>query len=127
MGPLQTMFNQRRLAIVPNVGPLIKPTTKAQYTAKSEPKPASLFSHNDQQNTWQALAPRAPRPAGAGAWATCWPAQQVHTLFTAVSGCGNAVWLSGQSVRQYQQSTGAVPAVGIANNRVFGSAESARR
>ena len=33
------------------------PTTKAQYGQTAHPKPASLFSHNDQQNTWQALAP----------------------------------------------------------------------
>ncbi|MFO1266599.1 MAG: sigma 54-interacting transcriptional regulator [Rubrivivax sp.] len=29
-----------------------------------------LFSHNDQQSTWQALAPKAPPRAGAAAWAT---------------------------------------------------------
>ena len=58
MGRLQTLFNtDRRLAIVPNIGPLVMPTTKAQYGQSSHPRPASLFSHNDQQNTWQALAP----------------------------------------------------------------------
>src|SRR5262245_25593860 len=50
MGALQTLFNtDRRLAIVPNIGPLVIPTTKAQYGQSSHPKPASLFSHNDQQ------------------------------------------------------------------------------
>ena len=58
LGTLQTMFDSdRRLAIVPNVGPLVTPTTKAQYALASHPRPASLFSHNDQQNTWQSFRP----------------------------------------------------------------------
>ena len=36
-------------------GPLILPTTKAQFALPAHRKPARLFSHNDQQNTWQAL------------------------------------------------------------------------
>jgi len=58
MGTLQTMFNtDGRLAILPNVGPLILPTTKAQYGTASFPKPVNLYSHNDQQNTWQSFKP----------------------------------------------------------------------
>jgi uncharacterized protein (DUF1501 family) len=45
MGSLRTMFDtDRRLAILPNIGPLIAPTTKTQYGQRSHPKPASLFS-----------------------------------------------------------------------------------
>ncbi|MBO0237233.1 hypothetical protein J0681_26750, partial [Vibrio parahaemolyticus] len=56
--PLQTMFNpERRLAIVSNPGPLIMPTSKSQYSQPSHPKPPKLYSHNDQQSTWQAFAP----------------------------------------------------------------------
>ncbi len=46
------------------------------------------------------------------------------TLFTAVSAAGNAVFLSGQSVVQYQLSTGAAPAVvinGQQGTSLFGS------
>ena len=58
MGTLQTMFNtDKRLAIVANAGPLIMPTSKTDYAKSSFPKPASLFSHNDQQNTWQSFKP----------------------------------------------------------------------
>ena len=58
MASLQTLFNtEKRLAIVPNVGPLVRPTSKADYRNSSFPKPAKLFSHNDQQSTWQAYAP----------------------------------------------------------------------
>ena len=60
-----------RLAVLANVGTLIQPTTKAQYQAKSVPLPPNLFSHNDQQSTWQARRHRrGARPAGAGGSAT---------------------------------------------------------
>lgn len=47
-----------------------------------------------------------------------------NTLFTAVSAAGNAVFLSGQSVVQYQLSTGSQPAVvisGQSGTSLFGS------
>jgi uncharacterized protein (DUF1501 family) len=70
MGSLQTMFStDRRLAVMANVGPLLRPTSKAQYGQSTHPKPPSLFSHNDQQNTWQALAPEGR--VGADDWPTC--------------------------------------------------------
>jgi uncharacterized protein (DUF1501 family) len=71
---LQALFNAGRLAIVPNVGPLIAPTTKAQYNARSVPLPRGLFSHNDQQSTWQAYAPEGARYGWGAAWAICLPA-----------------------------------------------------
>ena len=58
MGTLQTLFNtDKRLAILPGIGPLIVPTTKLQLSTATHPRPPRLGSHNDQQNTWQALAP----------------------------------------------------------------------
>ena len=69
--------------------------------AGSVPRPANLFSHNDQQTTWQAYRPKAPRSAGAVAWATCWPRQPARDL-QPISAAGNAVWLAGQDVLQYQ-------------------------
>ena len=124
MAELRTMFDtDRRLAIVPNVGPLILPTTKAQYgqTRRTRGRP-SLFSHNDQQTTWQALAARRRharlgrahgRPAGR---------QQPARVFTAISASGNAVWLAGQNVQQYQVgSNGAIRLGADADGRVYGS------
>lgn len=55
MPRLATLFNQANspLALVTNVGPLLYPITKAQYTAGSVPVPTQLFSHSDQSVTWQ--------------------------------------------------------------------------
>jgi len=125
MGPLKSLFDQRRLAVVANVGPLIQPLTKAQYTAKSAPIPANLFSHNDQQSTWQANATEGARNGWGGRMADILAGMNgSSTLFTAVSAAGNAVFLSGQSVVQYQLSTGAAPAVvinGQQGTSLFGS------
>ncbi|WP_293469826.1 DUF1501 domain-containing protein, partial [Phenylobacterium sp.] len=69
LGPLQSLFNQGRLAVLANVGTLVQPTTKAQYQAKSVTLPTSLFSHNDQQSTWQALSTEGARTGWGGRFA----------------------------------------------------------
>jgi uncharacterized protein (DUF1501 family) len=101
--PIVPLFNtERRLAIVSNVGPLRMPTTKAQYASATHPKPASLFSHNDQQNTWQTFAPEGATLGWGGRIADLIAAQNSNAMFTAISATGNSVWLGGQSTRQYQ-------------------------
>lgn len=127
LGPLQTLFGQGRLAVLANVGPLIQPTSKSQYQARSVGLPTSLFSHNDQQSTWQALSTEGARTGWGGRFADIVAGMNGgSTLFTAVSAAGNAVFLSGQSVVQYQLSTGAQPAVVISSQqgaRLFSSAQ----
>jgi uncharacterized protein (DUF1501 family) len=41
------------LAVIPNVGTLVTPLTKAQYQSASSKKPSQLFSHSDQVNQAQ--------------------------------------------------------------------------
>ena len=53
MGELKTLFDQKKMAVLCNVGTLLQPTTKADYAA-GRYRPANLFSHSDQQNEWQA-------------------------------------------------------------------------
>ena len=123
MGALQTLFNRdRRLAIVPNVGPLLMPTTKTQFGTSSHPRPAQLFSHNDQQNTWQALAPEGASVGWGGRIADLLQDGGSASAFTSVSAGGNAVWLAGQTVRQYQLGSGGALRTGVdSSGRLFGS------
>jgi uncharacterized protein (DUF1501 family) len=125
MTALQTMFNtDKTLAILPNVGPLITPTTKAQYATPSHPRPASLFSHNDQQNTWQALGPEGTTRGWGGRLGDLIASANTRPVFTAISASGNAVWLEGDGVRQYGvSSNGAVPLGVDATAKVYGSAD----
>ncbi len=58
MPELKTLFDQGRLAVVANVGPLTRwPTTKALYRSNAAYRPYQLFSHSDQQSAW--MAPRS--------------------------------------------------------------------
>jgi uncharacterized protein (DUF1501 family) len=124
LGPLRQLFDtDKRLAIVSNVGPLIKPTDKLQYGNVAHPKPARLFSHNDQQNTWMALGPEGATQGWGGRMCDMIVAANNQPVFTAISAAGNSVWLAGQQVQQYQVSSGGAIRLGVdGNGRVYGSA-----
>jgi uncharacterized protein (DUF1501 family) len=65
MPELQTLFAQQRLAVVCNVGPLVQPLTRDQYRSGG-PRPYQLFSHSDQQVTWQSSRPDTRSATGWG-------------------------------------------------------------
>ena len=94
----------------------LRPTSKAQYSQASHPKPASLFSHNDQQNTWQALAAEGATRGWGGRMGDALAAMNSRTVFTSISASGNAVWLAGQTVQQYQVSSGGAIRMGADGN-----------
>jgi len=131
---LSALFNtDRRLAVVANVGPLVQPLTKAQYLAATRggagsvgiKLPAKLFSHNDQQNTWQAMSPEGATVGWGGQLADSFVAPGAAPgMYGAISVGGNAVWLSGQRVRQYQMGLSGAIAMGNAagSTTVYGSA-----
>ena len=50
---IQQLVNSKAVAIQANVGPLVQPTNRAQYLARSVTVPSNLFSHSDQQREWQ--------------------------------------------------------------------------
>ncbi len=63
---LKSLFDAGKMAILANVGTLVVPTSKSQYTARSVPLPAQLFSHNDQQVEWQSSVPDKAFSTGWG-------------------------------------------------------------
>ena len=46
------LYNENRLAVIANCGPLIRPTTQQDYLARRS-IPQSLFAHDTQQKLWQ--------------------------------------------------------------------------
>ncbi|WP_395699643.1 DUF1501 domain-containing protein [Aquabacterium sp.] len=66
MAPLKPLFDAGQAAVVANAGPLMVPTTRAQYQARSVPLPSNLFSHSDQQGAWQSAIADAPTRNGWG-------------------------------------------------------------
>jgi len=47
---LAQLYGEGRLSFVANVGPLVEPTTVAQFNNRR--RPPQLYSHNDQSNLW---------------------------------------------------------------------------
>ncbi len=108
------LFQAGRLAVLANVGTLLQPTTKAQYQAASVPIPPSLFSHNDQQSTWQSGGIEGTTIGWGGKFGDLLVGQNgSNSIFTAISAAGNAVFLAGQTVVQYQVANNALPAVAV--------------
>jgi len=66
LAPIHAHYAAKRLAVVSNVGMLVRPTTKAEYKSNSVPVPMNLFSHSDQQMQWQNASPIAPSGTGWG-------------------------------------------------------------
>jgi uncharacterized protein (DUF1501 family) len=102
-------------------GPAVAPTTRQQYQADSG-LPAKLFSHNDQASTWQSLFPEGAPSGWGGRMGDILMSANPYPVFTAISATGNAVFLAGQSVTQYQVGgSGPVGVRGLANDWMFGS------
>lgn len=66
MAEMHSLFGAGKMALLANVGTLVYPTTKAQYTAGTVKLPPQLFSHNDQQVQWQSSVPDQPFKSGWG-------------------------------------------------------------
>ncbi len=126
LAALKPVFDAGRLGVLLNVGPLVVPTSKAQYAARSVPLPPKLFSHNDQQSVWQASNPEGALSGWGGRIGDLFAAGNGQSTFTAVSVAGNAIYLSGRSAVQYQvTSNGSVPINGIGNT-LYGSSAAAQ-
>jgi uncharacterized protein (DUF1501 family) len=122
MAEAQSLFNQSRLGIIANAGPLLTPMTKAEYQANSTKKrPPKLFSHNDQQAMWQALAPEGARVGWGGRFGDLVASGNGSAVFTSISAGGNAVFMTGQNVFQYQVGSGGATAISSISGNLFGS------
>jgi uncharacterized protein (DUF1501 family) len=121
LSPLLPLFDGGQLGVLMNIGTLIQPTTKAQWNAKSVKLPAKLFSHNDQQSTWQSSAPEGAKSGWGGRIGDIFESGNTNSTFTCVNVSGNAIFMSGASAVQYQVSTnGSVPLNGL-KSPLFGS------
>ncbi len=52
MASMQTLFEAHKLAIIANVGTLVKPTTRKEIEEGSAILPSQLFAHNTQRDLW---------------------------------------------------------------------------
>jgi uncharacterized protein (DUF1501 family) len=109
---LKSLWDAGRLAVQLNVGPLIQPTTLAQYQSTNRvlnPLPPKLFSHNDQQSVWQSNGTEGSTVGWGGRLgdiALANNSNSPNSLLTCISASGNAVFVAGQDALQYQISPG---------------------
>lgn len=122
LAPLRTWHEAGKAAVLANVGPLIRPLSKADYQAGGSAVPSKLFSHNDQQSTWQSLAPEGAISGWGGRMGDLFMAANTQPVLTAVSAAGNVVFLSGTSVQQYQVgANGPIGVNALSRSWVLGS------
>lgn len=119
---IQALYGQSRAAIVANIGPLIKPTSKVDLLDGSHPIPAKLYSHNDQTSTWQSFGAEGSTGGWGGLMMDKLSSRNVNTIFSSVGINQSAVWLSGQKVSPYLMGAGGVKIMGGSTGTVFGSA-----
>jgi uncharacterized protein (DUF1501 family) len=122
LASLKPLWDNARLAVLANVGPLIVPCTKAQFENRAVPLPRQLFSHNDQQSTWQAGAVEGAPSGWGGRIGDLFAAQNGNAVFTCTSVTGDAIWLSGNVTKGYQVSPNGSVKINALSGSLFGAA-----
>lgn len=113
---LRNLFDEGRAAIVGNVGPLIEPVTAAAFANGSARVPSRLFSHNDQQSTWQASAPEGALLGWGGLFADAALASGANAsgaAFTNLSMAGVGPFLTGNVASPYQVSVSGSASINV--------------
>jgi uncharacterized protein (DUF1501 family) len=111
---LKALWDSGQCAVQLNVGPLVVPTTLAQYNSadrKTNPLPPKLFSHNDQQSVWQSLGAEGTTIGWGGRLGDLALSSNTTSSLTCISATGNAVFVSGNTVLPYQISPSGVAPV----------------
>lgn len=122
MTPMQTLFNANRVAIVANVGPLIRPIAdKTVYRANSSYRPANLFSHSDQTTQWNSTDTTKKNYGWGGRMADLVKSGNTAQNFTCLSLSGNTGFLAGETINQYQVNSNGTPVAISGFNNLFGS------
>ena len=106
MPEMNQLFAAGRMAVALNVGTLVEPTTKTQFTRNTVKLPPKLFSHNDQQSFFQASNPEGATSGWGGRIGDMFQSGNGTAALTCINTSGNAVYLTGRSAIQYAVGTG---------------------
>lgn len=107
LGKMADYFNDGKLALLANVGNLVKPITREEYRNKTGKLPAELFSHNSQQKQWQLLTPASELgPGWAGRMSDMMNISDSQLVPTNISLGGFSNWQMGKSSRPFNMSGG---------------------
>jgi uncharacterized protein (DUF1501 family) len=110
---IQTLFTQKKAAVVANVGTLIQTLSRPTYLNPPPGTliPYNLFSHSDQQTEWQTGIPKAGAPSGWGGRVADAVAfmNAPSTFPTGLSVAGNNTYLNGVTTQPTTLIPGNVP------------------
>jgi uncharacterized protein (DUF1501 family) len=121
LAPILPIWNAGKMAVMLNVGTLVRPTTKAQYLARNVALPPKLLSHNDQQSYWQSSSPEGASSGWGGRMGDLLQSGNGTSQLTCINPSGNAVFLTGRAAVQYS-ITPSGPIGLTARNNLQGSA-----
>lgn len=111
---IQPLFDQKKLAIVANLGTLTQPTTKANYQSA---RPQSLYSHSDQQAQWQSSISDASTATGWGGRIADALGASYGTFPVITSVAGASLFMSGNASSPLAvPASGGLALSGFANN-----------
>lgn len=107
---MQTLFGQKKLAVIANTGILLAPTTRDQFRNESVPLPPQLFSHADQQAHWHtSWADQVPRTGWGGRLADAVNGLNTNAQVSmSISLAGSNLFEVGNQVFPYMISPGGV-------------------
>jgi uncharacterized protein (DUF1501 family) len=102
---LQALYNQKHLAVMANVGTLVRPTTRTQFRGGQVTVPQNLFSHEDQQAQMQTAALSGDGQTG---WAGR-TADKIQSIYGGnfpiiISLAGTNIFCEGLSARSIESS-----------------------
>ncbi|MEM6485376.1 MAG: hypothetical protein AAF662_10380 [Pseudomonadota bacterium] len=106
---IKTLFDSGEASLIANVGPLIEPVTRQSFLDQSVRLPPRLFSHNDQQATWQASAPEGAQFGWGGLFADALLSESASAdalAFSTISSVGGGPFLTGRRAFPYLVSGG---------------------
>ncbi|MCG7537372.1 DUF1501 domain-containing protein [Pseudoalteromonas sp. OOF1S-7] len=105
---LAGLYQQNKVAVVGNVGPLLRPVTASMIAQDTARLPARLFSHNDQQSTWMSGAAEGAQFGWGGLMNDALMTQGLtgNTPFNAITTADGALWLTGKQTAPYHVSDG---------------------
>ncbi|MFN0298846.1 MAG: DUF1501 domain-containing protein [Burkholderiales bacterium] len=120
LAPLQAIWDAGKMGVAFNVGPLVRPVTRAQYRADRTTRPMNLFSHDDQQNSWQtAIADQDAKTGWGGRLSEkLTPLNATAGVPLALSLTGNDVFLTSSTSNGF-----ALPANGTFGLQGFGAGQ----
>lgn len=129
---LRELFDQNRLAVITNVGPLKFPLPDygvsqmpKQAYATSSKRPFSLYAHNEQQLQWRSARADIPLTTGWGGRLADRTDPGTTALPQVISIAGKDTFTIGTITQPLSIGTGALN--GVLNISGFGSSETARR